>query len=739
MAANAYYKISGKSDNSAIDSTKNSMKGLAGGLGAITTAAKTFMALQIVQVIGKAVKGIASVANATITEYQDSQKSLAILTQSVANNANLSIGALSRLTAFTKSLSGASIYDDDELNAQASYLANLGLSEEKIKKILDAASDVASSGMMPLDAAVKALNGTLTGSAGLLGKQIPDIKTLTVEQLRSGDAIDIIAGKFAGMNETMAGTLEGRTTQINNIIGNIKENIGEVFGTGKMVFLEAIKPQLEKIAAWFEENKDNVIGFFQHLPEVGAIALNAVNEMLREVFQLDFWVSYLTGLGSMWWEYMKATFELLGQAIITLGLTIWLPLRDGFLWMVWGIEEAMVVAVNFIISGIEKAINFLLSGVNLLIDGMNKIAGKEVFKQLGKVSIIRFVNEAEKPTENIGNKIGDAWFDLGKQLFKSFAAIGKAELGLFTAITKPFAPILEKATAAIKAVSVRNSTEDSPKTYLTAATAVKDAILESGKSLAAATKEITNDMVANANDKTSKFKGDARADNRADYSGNIGNSAFEALTGASGALGEVASAISKNGFELGAVMVVVNRLFGGLLQIMEPVMNSILTPILGALSVLGTYIGKMLTPILMLLSPVIELVLNAFVFLYNYAIRPYANMMIFLITTLNNVIAWAVNGIITMLNKLGLGIKWRMAEMAFDAMKLDKIQTADLYSAGLTTSASSNSGSGGNATYTGKSDTYVNIYFNNSFVNGDAREIAIALRNEINSAQALGY
>jgi hypothetical protein len=48
-------------------------------------------------------------------------------------------------------------------------------------------------------------------------------------------------------------------------------------------------------------------------------------------------------------------------------------------------------------------------------------------------------------------------------------------------------------------------------------------------------------------------------------------------------------------------------------------------------------------------------------------------------------------------------------------------------------------GSSGTASYTAAKDIIVNISFTNSYVNGDAREISIMLRNEIKAAEALGY
>jgi hypothetical protein len=51
----------------------------------------------------------------------------------------------------------------------------------------------------------------------------------------------------------------------------------------------------------------------------------------------------------------------------------------------------------------------------------------------------------------------------------------------------------------------------------------------------------------------------------------------------------------------------------------------------------------------------------------------------------------------------------------------------------------SDEGSSINNGYTAQKDIIVNIYFNNSYVNGDAREIALSIEQELVAAHVLGY
>jgi hypothetical protein len=146
--------------------------------------------------------------------------------------------------------------------------------------------------------------------------------------------------------------------------------------------------------------------------------------------------------------------------------------------------------------------------------------------------------------------------------------------------------------------------------------------------------------------------------------------------------------------------------------------------------------GSILLPVLQALTPIIEIISGAFIWFYNKAILPVGNFMIRLVVEINNFVANLVNGLIRAINKIPfVEVDWRMKTMSYDDMKLQEIDTTVLSAAGGETAT----GSSGGASYTGAKDMYINIYFDRSYVNGDARDIALMLRNEINAAEALGY
>ena len=101
------------------------------------------------------------------------------------------------------------------------------------------------------------------------------------------------------------------------------------------------------------------------------------------------------------------------------------------------------------------------------------------------------------------------------------------------------------------------------------------------------------------------------------------------------------------------------------------------------------------------------------------------------------------NGVVGVLNSIEI-FGWRpfnlskKSELDYGSMKLERIDKYSSYEGGNSSDGSSggSSNSKGSASYTAARDTFVNIYFSNSFINGDSEQIAIMLAREIKRAEA---
>lgn len=150
------------------------------------------------------------------------------LQQAAKNNPYLLSENVAALKNYAGELQSISTYGDEELLPFMAQLAASGRTQQEIMDIMSASVNVAASGMMSLDSAVFALNGTYNGNIGLLGRQIGELKGLTAEQLKNGDAVKIVLQKYNGMAAEVA-KATGTSQQLKNAMGDLKEELGAPF------------------------------------------------------------------------------------------------------------------------------------------------------------------------------------------------------------------------------------------------------------------------------------------------------------------------------------------------------------------------------------------------------------------------------------------------------------------------------------------------------------------------------
>jgi chlorite dismutase len=117
----------------------------------------------------------------------------------------------------------------------------MGKSEDQIKELITAAADLASATGVDLDTAVKQLNATLNGNAGILGRQNGAVKALTVEQLKNGDAIKVVGEQYKGFAQKVADSAFGEVKQFNEAWGDVSETIGGIIASNFKPMIENAK------------------------------------------------------------------------------------------------------------------------------------------------------------------------------------------------------------------------------------------------------------------------------------------------------------------------------------------------------------------------------------------------------------------------------------------------------------------------------------------------------------------
>lgn len=205
-----------------------------------------------VKALKKLCKGIEETA-AAYNQQLKVEKSLEIAAK---NNPYLTAKSVEQLKEFASYLQSISTTGDEVLLPLMAQLAAAGRNQDEIQKIMTASLDVATSGMMSLDSAVTALNKTYSGTVGLLGNQVSELKGLTAEQLKNGKAVEVVANHFKGVSEETA-KATGAYEQMKNVAGDLREEIGKL-----------TKPAADKWYNWWKSFYETGIIFIRKIDEL---------------------------------------------------------------------------------------------------------------------------------------------------------------------------------------------------------------------------------------------------------------------------------------------------------------------------------------------------------------------------------------------------------------------------------------------------------------------------------------
>lgn len=197
----------------------------------------------VTQAVGKTVAALNECGEAWKVQ-QNAERSLEVAAR---NNPFLNGQSVKGLKEFASQLQSVSNFGDEELLPMMSQLAAAGRTQSEIMDIMSAAVDVAASGTMSLESAVKGLNQTYSGAAGSMGKTLPALKNLTTEQLKNGEAVKMVAQAYKGQAEATADAAK----QMKNAWGDVKE----VIGAG---WTDLLAPAQKALAGFFSSMATNL-------------------------------------------------------------------------------------------------------------------------------------------------------------------------------------------------------------------------------------------------------------------------------------------------------------------------------------------------------------------------------------------------------------------------------------------------------------------------------------------------
>lgn len=189
--------------------------------------------------------------------YRVQEKAEKALELAARNNPYLNGAGVKRLKEFAGELQKASNYGDEETIDIMAQLVSSGRDEAEVMKIIGTAADYAAATHTDLASAAKTLNATYNGMAGSLGKSIGEIKNLTAEQLKNGEAIDLVAKKYKGFAESQ----KDKWTQVKNAYGDFKEQVGDFVSV-------ADKPFSDLALSFWTKMNEGMQSFVQGLRDI---------------------------------------------------------------------------------------------------------------------------------------------------------------------------------------------------------------------------------------------------------------------------------------------------------------------------------------------------------------------------------------------------------------------------------------------------------------------------------------
>lgn len=178
-----------------------------------------------------ALKKAVDVVDDLTAAYKTQYRAETQLEQAAKNNPYLNDLAVQQLKDYAGQMQQLAGVGDEALLPFMAQLAAAGRTQEQIQEILRVSLDVAASGSMSLDSAVKSLNKTYGGLAGELGETVPELRSLTQEQLRQGGAVKLLSDRYKGMAAEVTKNV-GTADQLANAFGDLKEQLGKPFEQG---------------------------------------------------------------------------------------------------------------------------------------------------------------------------------------------------------------------------------------------------------------------------------------------------------------------------------------------------------------------------------------------------------------------------------------------------------------------------------------------------------------------------
>lgn len=218
--------------------------------------------------INNIVNGIRNVADAASKQ----QVAVRGLNNALSLAGDYSDAASKRMQDFAKSMQSSTGIADEVILQQLSIAKSFGASNEQATRLIDAALNLSAATGESLESAVKNLGKSLGGLTGELGETIPALKTMTIEQLKAGGAIQFVLERFGGAAADKMQDYEGAIAGVNVAQQSFLESVGNIIIKNPAVIaaIQSVSKMFDSLSKLVDDNSESMSGLVTQFVKLSA-------------------------------------------------------------------------------------------------------------------------------------------------------------------------------------------------------------------------------------------------------------------------------------------------------------------------------------------------------------------------------------------------------------------------------------------------------------------------------------
>lgn len=278
--------IDGKEAIATLDATQNDLTNLTKTIRDANNNSKTFsdnivhafaQARNLFQGLNETISVFKQVLGGQLNEYMNAEAAMIKLETALKQTNQYTNQNIEDLKNYSSQLQEMTIYGDDATQTIMAQLVAMGLNIEQTKKAALLSADLATIMGTDLNAAAKVMGDLFAGDATMINRYV---KGLDESILKSGDLnkiIEMLNERIGGQAKAIGDSASGSLAKMNNAIGDLKENAGELIS-------KALSPIVKVIA--------DIIGSINNLSPYLSGLIGAVGSLTAAFITLQ-----ITGIG----------------------------------------------------------------------------------------------------------------------------------------------------------------------------------------------------------------------------------------------------------------------------------------------------------------------------------------------------------------------------------------------------------------------------------------------------------